>query len=392
MAILLLQNGFMICNPETISLAYEAKLKPPMSSGHPFLTVEQFLILKQSNMKTIKSLSILTVLAIAGLSSCSKDTATDPLLVDNSFVQPTALAGTTALADKTVTTTTLPQVVLDYVTENHPNTTIAKSEIENNGNFEVTLSDGMELIFGADGAFLGIDDDTNSDFGDTVVDPSALPQTITDYVATNHTGLTITIAAMENNGHYEVNLSDGSTLVFDGNGAFLGIGVEDGDGNDDGGTETENDGQGGNDSNDGTVIDAATLPQAAKDYLAANYTGQTITKAEKENNGNYEVTLNNGVEVYFDSAGAFLNTDNGENGGEGQNGDQHEDGTVIDAATLPQLVKDYLSTAYPDATIVEARSMADGGFEVELNTGIEVIFDANGSFVKTENVGSEDGD
>lgn len=258
-------------------------------------------------MKTIKSLSILSVMAIAGLISCSKDTgASDPL-------KPTALQGTAALADTKVKTTDLPQVVLDYIATNYPNSTISKSEIEDNGNYEIKLNDGTELIFGADGAFLGIDDDTNDDFGDTVVDPATLPQSITDYVATNYANLTITSASMENNGNYEVQLSDGSELVFDGNGGFLGIGVDDNEGGD---------------------------------------------------------------------------SDDGDN----QNGNQHEDGTVIDAATLPQMVKDYLTTTYPDATIVEARVMADGGYEVELSTGIEVVFDANGDFVKTEDVGSEDGD
>jgi hypothetical protein len=39
---LLLQNGLMISNPKTIAVAYEAKLKPPMSCGHRFLQLNNF--------------------------------------------------------------------------------------------------------------------------------------------------------------------------------------------------------------------------------------------------------------------------------------------------------------------------------------------------------------
>ncbi len=389
-------------------------------------------------MRTIKSISIIAVLAIAGLSSCSKDSATDPLVVDNSLTQPTptALVGTTALADTKVAATALPQIILDYMTANYPNATITKSEIEDNGNYEVKLNNGTELIFGADGAFLGIDNDTDEDFDDAVVDLATLPQSITDYIAANHSGLTIAHAEMENNGHYEVELSDGTELVFDGKGVFLGIGVDNDDhnGSDDdqitlpqgvidyvaanypkttiSASEVEDNGNYEVELNNGTELvfeangnflrmdsdddghngsdnDQVTLPKAVKDYVAANYPNATISESEMEDNGNYEVELNNGTKLIFDANGNFLRTDNDS---EDQNGNELEDGTVIDAATLPQLVKDYLSTTYPDATIVEASTMADGGFEIELSTKIEVIFDANGSFVKTEDGSTEHGD
>ncbi|MDB4291796.1 PepSY-like domain-containing protein [Maribacter sp.] len=349
-------------------------------------------------MKTINNISIIAVLAISGLSSCSKDTPADPLLVDNSFTQstPTALTGVTALADTKVKSTDLPQTILDYVVTNYPNATISKSEVEDNGNYEVKLDDGNELIFGADGTFLGIDDDTSDDFGDTVVDLATLPQPITDYIVANHTDLAITSASMENNGHYEVELSDGSELVFDGNGAFLGIGVDENESSDteDGnGTIDEDQNDGDSEDEDGTVIDATTLPQLVKDYISTTYTDASIVEARSTVDGGYEVELSTGMEVIFDANGSFVKTeDEGVDDGDNQNGNQHEDGTVIEAATLPQLIKDYLSTNYPDATIVEARSMTDGGFEVELSTKIEVVFDANGSFVKTEDGSTEDGD
>tara|TARA_R110000868_G_scaffold304911_1_gene566054 strand:+ start:441 stop:1427 length:987 start_codon:yes stop_codon:yes gene_type:complete len=328
-------------------------------------------------MRILKYNLLLTVLVLASLSSCSKDTAKDPLLVDNSLIQPNALTSTTALADIKVEPTALPQVILDYLATNYASSTIIKSELENNGHFEVKLNTGQELVFGADGAFLGVDDDTNGDFGDTLVETATLSQVISDYVATNFTGLSITSASLENNGHYEVELNDGSELVFDGNGGFLGIGIDEGDGNDfeDESESTEND----------TAIDVGTLPQTVKDYVATNYTSSTISRAKLKSNGQYEVYLSTGEELYFDAQGLFLQVDTDSN-------NQNEDGTIIDAASLPQITNDYLSTNYPAATIVEVRLMADRGFEVEISTGDEVVFDANGTFVKIENKNNEDGE
>ena len=328
-------------------------------------------------MSTLKYNLILAVLVLSSLSSCSKNTATDPLLVDNSLIQPNALTSTTALADTKVEPTTLPQVILEYLATNYPNSTITKSEVENNGHFEVKLNTGQELVFGVDGVFLGVDDDTNGDFGDTLVETASLPQVISDYVATNYTGLSITSASIENNGHYEVELNDGSELVFDGNGGFLGIGIDEGEGNDleDESESTEND----------TAIDVGTLPQTVKDYVATNYTSSTISNAKSKSNGQYEVYLSTGEELYFDAQGVFLQVDTDPN-------KQNEDGTLIDAASLPQVTNDYLAANYPAATIVEVRLMADGGFEVELSTGDEVVFDANGTFGKIEKENNEDGE
>ena len=312
-------------------------------------------------MKTIiKSLSIITVLALVSLNSCSKDNGTS--------LQPAALTGTAALADTKVTPEALPQVILDYVTTNYANATISKSEVENNGNFEVKLNNGTELIFKADGTFLGIDDDTNGDYGDTEVIPADLPQTIKDYVATNHASLTIISASKENNGHFEVKLSDGTELVFDGNGSYLGIGVDDNEAND-----QEN----GNDNDGNVAVAPADLPQAIKDYVAANYSNLTITSASKENNGKYEVKLSNGTELEFDANGVFIRVEGNDNGNDGN--------VVVAPADLPQAIKDYVAANYTGLTITSASKENNGHFDVKLSNGTELEFDAIGNFVKIEN-------
>ena len=90
-----------------------------------------------------------------------------------------------------------------------------------------------------------------------------------------------------------MSLSNGVELYFNSNGDFL---------------MTGNDDNGGNDDNDSSNIDPASLPQIILDYITQNYPNTTITEAEIESNGNYEVSLSNDVELYFDQDGNFLST------------------------------------------------------------------------------------
>ncbi len=130
-------------------------------------------------------------------------------------------------AINSINVATLPQVILDYISTNYPNETIETSEIEDNGNYEVTLSNNIELIFDSNGDFIGVDDDSADDYGDADINPADLPKNILDYILANCPENTIVEAELENNGNYEVELENSTILVFDGNGAFLGVGVED---------------------------------------------------------------------------------------------------------------------------------------------------------------------
>ncbi|MDX1542584.1 MAG: PepSY-like domain-containing protein [Christiangramia sp.] len=204
-------------------------------------------------------------------------------------------------ADAHVRTSTLPQNILDYITENYPGLTVVEAEIEDNQNYEIELSDGTELIFNSQGEFLGVDNDEN-EFGDEDIDPSDLPQNILDFISANYPGVGIEEAELENNGNYEVELENDVELIFDGDGNFLGQ------------AQDENDDEQGEDEED---IDPDDLPQTILDYIAENYPDNTIIEAEMEEEG-YEVTLNNGIELKFDQEGSFLSQEDG-------NGDEDED-------------------------------------------------------------------
>ena len=256
-------------------------------------------------MKTIKK-PILMLILLMSIVSCSENntglTATEP-----------TSANLVARADNSINVATLPQTILDYIAANYPNETIVASEIEDNGNYEVNLSNNVELIFDANGTFLGIDDDSNDNYGDSYINPADLPQVILDYVATNYPNNFIDEAELENNGNYEVELNDDTVLIFDADGNFLGIGADEDDmDNDDG----DDDGDGDND--DDQVINPATLPQIVLDYISTNYPNDTIMQAKIESDGEYEVTLSSGIELHFDANGNFLNTDDGDDDNDGQ--------------------------------------------------------------------------
>ena len=172
-------------------------------------------------MKTIKKIS-LTVLIVLAMVSCSKDNE------DTSKALPEGIA---LKADAKVKVGDLPMEILDFVAREFPERTIDEAEEEDNGNFEVELNDGTELIFDANGNFLGIDDDSeeNGDFDDFEVDIATLLPAILEYIEMNYPQIGIEEASIENNDHYEVTLNDDVVLIFDANGVFLGVGVDEND-------------------------------------------------------------------------------------------------------------------------------------------------------------------
>lgn len=255
-------------------------------------------------MKKLKLLSLAFV-AILAFNSCSTDDD------DNGTGTDVDLNLTAQRSDNHINTASLPQAILDYISTNYPDNTIWKAEIEDNNNYEVELNDETDLVFDQQGNFLGIDDDSDDDFGDEDIAPSSLPENIRNFVTTHYPGATILKAEKENNGNFEIELSNDVELIFDSNGNFLGRADDD-----------------DNDDKDDEDIAVSELPQAVRDYVAANYPNNTIIEAEREDDNTFEVTLNNGIELYFDSAGNFLSAE--DKNGEDDNDDDDDDDSSDD--------------------------------------------------------------
>lgn len=244
-------------------------------------------------MKKLKFLS-LAFAATLTFSSCSSD--------DDGDMGPDVDLNLTAqLSDDYINTAALPQAILIYISTNYPDNTIKEAEVEDNNNYEVELNNGTELIFDQQGNFLGIDDDGDDDFGDEDIAPGDLPANILDFIATYFPGTTIEEAERENNGNYEIELSNDVEIIFDADGTFLGRADDD-----------------DNDDKDDEDIEVSELPQVILDYIETNYPDNAIIEAEREDDNGFEVTLNNGVELEFDADGTFLDA-------EDHNGDDDDD-------------------------------------------------------------------
>ncbi len=120
-----------------------------------------------------------------------------------------------------------------------------------------------------------------------------------------------------------------------------------------------------NDDDSDQAIPISSLPQTIVDYINANFPGRTIVWAEIDDD-EYEVYLSDGTEVNFDRRGRFLEID--------------RDRDAINPANLPQIILSYISTNFPNSTIIKAE-LDDNFYEVELNNGIELYFDAQGNFL-----------
>lgn len=233
-------------------------------------------------MKKLKIFS-LVIMATLIFSSCSSDNENDESGAEAD------LNLTAQRTDSQINTAALPQAILDYISSNYPENTITEAEREDNNSYEVELNNGIELIFDQEGNFLGIDDDDENDFGDKEISVGDLPAAIRDFISTYFPGTNIEEAEKENNGNFEIELSNDVEIIFDADGNFLGRADDD-----------------DNDDIDDEDIEISELPQAILDYIASNYPENTIIEAEIENDSTYEVTLNNGVELKFDAAGNFL--------------------------------------------------------------------------------------
>lgn len=180
------------------------------------------------------------------------------------------------------------------------------------------------------------------------------PAAIDEYVATNYPDATIEEVELEDDGTYEVELSDGTELIFDADGNFLEEEMDDEDEDEDG------------DEDEGEVV--TEYPTAIDEYVAANHPNATIVEVVLYDDGTYEVELSDGTELEFDTDGNFLEEEMDE-----------DEGEVV--TEYPAAIDEYVTANHPNETIVEVVLYGDGTYEVELSDGTELEFDANGEFI-----------
>ncbi len=211
----------------------------------------------------------------------------------------------------------------------------------------------------------------------TKVEVSALSATITNYIAANYAGSTVTEAAKASNGTFVVMIivsTSRKVLQFNADGTFkMELSFKDGKG------FGSHGGPGGRNT---TPISVTALPAAVTTYITANYAGATITGAVQGPNGGYLVLISvnsTPKALEFDANGTFSK--------EVVKGIGRDKGDFQEIALtdLPTSVSAYIAANYSTATIKRAaKSTTDGQVIVMLETTdskhVALLFNADGSF------------
>lgn len=272
-----------------------------------------------------------------------------------------------------------------YITANYAGATINVAHSETGGSFDVliTAADGskIKLDFTADGTFesarifrVNGNHKHNHAGIQTPVAIADLSASITTYITTTYSGATITSAHKESDGSFDVFITTTAganlNLNFSATGDFVSVSSN-----------------GNNDSNHETPVAVADLLAEITTYITTNYAGATITSAEKDWNGGFEVhiTTTAGVrlELNFTSTGTFVVGSDSNN--------NHMEGTVsVIIQDLIINIKTYITTNYAGATIKEAHLESDGSYDVIITTTtgikLKLNFSATGVFVSVKTV------
>ncbi len=115
------------------------------------------------------------------------------------------------------------------------------------------------------------------------------------------------------------------------------------------------------------------LPKAAQDFIKQHFPNETIASVLKDYEGvsyTYDVKFVSRKDLEFDKNGEWLQVDC-----------LNE---AVPIAIIPTNIASYVSTQYPQYFIVEIERETYS-YNVELNSGLDLVFDKNGNFKHIDN-------
>ncbi len=119
-------------------------------------------------------------------------------------------------------------------------------------------------------------------------------------------------------------------------------------------------------NDDDQPIPAEELPTAAQTFISTYYPKAKVYSVEVDNDG-YEAVLSNGHQIDFNLAGEWTDV-------------EAPAGQVIPSGFYPADIDTYVSTNFPGSGINEI-SVTMLGYDVDLISGVELLFDAQGQFI-----------
>jgi len=118
-----------------------------------------------------------------------------------------------------------------------------------------------------------------------------------------------------------------------------------------------------------SIISDSKLPGAAKSFLAQYFPESAVSYVKKDTEltgTTYEVFLQDGTEIDFNSKGEWDNVDCKR--------------TAVPSVLVPAPIAEYVQTNFPGQIIVKI-DKEFYGYEIELGSGLELKFDKNGNLI-----------
>lgn len=112
------------------------------------------------------------------------------------------------------------------------------------------------------------------------------------------------------------------------------------------------------------------LPSEAKTFISQYFPSISIVSAQKDKD-DYEVVLSDGTRIDFNKSGEWTDVD-------------APVGKTVPTGFYPAAIDSYIATSYTGTGINEI-SKERRGYDVELVTGIDLIFDTEGNFISLDN-------
>ena len=118
------------------------------------------------------------------------------------------------------------------------------------------------------------------------------------------------------------------------------------------------------------IVTDGDLPQSAQQFLTAHFPEETIAQVVKDkewNSTQYEVILSNAANLDFNKQGNCTSMES------------HD--IPLPNSAIPAPILEYLEKEYSNAAIVEW-DLDEKGQVVELDNGLEFLFDQEGNFLR----------
>ena len=233
---------------------------------------------------------------------------------------------------------------LPATAQNFINTYFADSRVEEcnydneDREYELKLANGFEVTFNEAGEWISVD----APKGKSLPSGIALPA-IVSYVASNYPDAGINEIEKTKYG-FDVDLTNDVDLGFYPDGKFI-----------------------GKDTATNNTAPSNELPETAKNFINSNFGNNTYTSQYDSAENEYEVTLTNGYQLTFDTAGNWTDVD-------------APYGKTVPDGIVPATIAKYIKTNYASYGVNEIEKTSYG-YQVDLTNEVELRFNADGGYL-----------